>query len=173
MKTNHTLKKTSQTPSNCQVFLRRDKCFSEETLEGKRFFRHEGLNARPGGYRSADRRYIWPVPFHHFLLLRHPTDPTRSRPRLSQPRCILWSDLSEQGTLQAISVDIIGGGDGKANGSPKANGAAPRDNVGDGDVQYVNFNGHGGRAGGVVALRKGERVAAVEIEGDSSVTTTG
>ncbi|CAM9111149.1 unnamed protein product [Ectocarpus fasciculatus] len=78
-----------------------------------------------------------------------------------------------KGTLPETSVDFAGGGDGKANGSPKANRAAPRDNGGDGDVQYVNFNGHGGRAGGVVALRRGDRVAAVEIEGDSSVPTAG
>ncbi|CAM9887173.1 unnamed protein product [Ectocarpus sp. 13 AM-2016] len=78
-----------------------------------------------------------------------------------------------RGTLPATSVDCAGGGDGKASGSPKANRAAPRDNGGDGDVQYVNFNGHGGRAGGVVALRRGDGVAAVEIEGDRSASTTG
>ncbi|CBJ26938.1 hypothetical protein Esi_0050_0089 [Ectocarpus siliculosus] len=78
-----------------------------------------------------------------------------------------------RGTLPATSVDFAGGGEEKANGSPKDNRAAPRDNGGDGDVQYVNFNGHGGRAGGVVALRRGDGVAAVEIEGDRSVSTTG
>ncbi|CAM9470786.1 unnamed protein product [Ectocarpus sp. 12 AP-2014] len=78
-----------------------------------------------------------------------------------------------RGTLPATSVDFAAGGDGKASGSPKANRAAPRDNGGDSDVQYVNFNGHGGRAGGVVALRRGDGVAAVEIEGDRSVSTTG
>ncbi|CAM9751627.1 unnamed protein product [Ectocarpus sp. 4 AP-2014] len=78
-----------------------------------------------------------------------------------------------RGTLPATSVDFAGGGDGKANGSPKPSRAEPRDNGGDGDVQYVNFNGHGGRAGGVVALRRGDGVAALEIEGDRSVSTTG
>ncbi|CAN0214473.1 unnamed protein product [Scytosiphon promiscuus] len=68
-----------------------------------------------------------------------------------------------------LTVDGSGGGATQASGNA---GRTPAAGDRTDSVQYVNFNGHGGRGGGVVALR-GAGVATIKTQGDPSVAGMG
>lgn len=65
---------------------------------------------------------------------------------------------SKPGTSSTGAVTAAAGG-------CKTKGIGASNNQG---IEYVNFNGHGGRGGGVVAVRRGGGVASVGVQGDNS-----